>query len=136
MVGQLIDAASGLTRAEAESALSLSLVRCGHLASDEVWELKGRWLRKSGLMSMHRSETGFETLGGLESLKQFCRRSLREQSAGKAVLARGLMLLSVPGTGKSAFAKALGKETGRRVLCLDVGALMGSLVCQTEHNIR
>ena len=134
--GQLIDAASGLTRAEAESAFSLSLVRRGQLAADEVWELKGRWLRKNGLLSMHRSETGFETLGGLESLKQFCQRSLRQQSPERTVRARGLMLLGVPGTGKSAFAKALGKETGRPVLCLDVGALMGSLVGQTENNIR
>lgn len=135
--GQLIDAASGLTRAEAESAFSLSLVRRGQLAADEVWELKCRWLRKNGLLSMHRSETGFETLGGLGSLKQFCLRSLRQQSTDTAhVRARGLMLLGVPGTGKSAFAKALGKETGRPVLCLDVGALMGSLVGQTEHNIR
>lgn len=133
---QLIDAASGLTRAEAESAFSLSLVRRGQLAADEVWELKGRWLRKNGLLSMHRSETGFETLGGLGSLKQFCQRSLRQQSAEQTVRARGLMLLGVPGTGKSAFAKALGKETGRPVLCLDVGALMGSLVGQTENNIR
>lgn len=136
MASQLIDAASGLTRAEAESAFSLSLVRRGRLAADEVWELKGRWLRKSGLMSLHRSETGFETLGGLDSLKQFCKHSLRQHSAGLAVRARGLMLLGVPGTGKSAFAKALGKETNRPVLCLDVGALMGSLVGQTEHNIR
>ena len=135
--GQLIDAASGLTRAEAESAFSLSLVRRGHLAAEEVWELKGRWLRKNGLLSMHRSATGFETLGGLGSLKQFCLRSLQPQSGQRArVNARGLMLLGVPGTGKSAFAKALGKETGRPVLCLDVGALMGSLVGQSENNIR
>ncbi len=98
---QLIDAASGLTRAEAESAFSLSLVRRGLLAADEVWELKGRWLRKNGLLSMHRSETGFETLGGLGSLKEFCLRSLRRQSSEpKSVRARGLLLLGVPGTGK------------------------------------
>jgi SpoVK/Ycf46/Vps4 family AAA+-type ATPase len=46
------------------------------------------------------------------------------------------LLLGVPGTGKSAFAKALGKETNRRTLVLDIGALMGSLVGQTEQNIR
>ena len=46
------------------------------------------------------------------------------------------MLLGVPGTGKSAFAKALGHETGRPTLILDVGSLMGSLVGQTEQNIR
>jgi len=42
------------------------------------------------------------------------------------------MLLGVPGTGKSAFAKALGNETGRPTLVLEVGALLGSLVGQTE----
>jgi SpoVK/Ycf46/Vps4 family AAA+-type ATPase len=46
------------------------------------------------------------------------------------------MLLGVPGTGKSAFAKALGNETGRPTLVLDPGSLMGSLVGQTEQNVR
>jgi len=46
------------------------------------------------------------------------------------------LLLSPPGCGKSAFSKALGNETGRPTLVLDVGALMGSLVGQTEQNTR
>ena len=45
-------------------------------------------------------------------------------------------MLGVPGTGKSAFAKALGSETGRPTLILDIGSLMGSLVGSTEANIR
>ncbi|MDB4794463.1 AAA family ATPase, partial [Pirellulaceae bacterium] len=39
-------------------------------------------------------------------------------------------------TGKSAFAKALGKETGRPTLVMDIGRLMGGLVGQTESNVR
>ncbi len=70
-------------------------------------------------------------------MKRFCLRALRPQpESSKRVNARGLLLLGVPGTGKSAFAKALGKETGRPTLCLDIAALMGSLVGQTESNIR
>jgi SpoVK/Ycf46/Vps4 family AAA+-type ATPase len=49
---------------------------------------------------------------------------------------RGVLLLGVPGTGKSAFCKALGNETGRPTLVLDVGSLMGSLVGQTEERTR
>ena len=49
---------------------------------------------------------------------------------------RGVLLLSPPGCGKSAFAKALGTEPGRPTLVLDVGSLMGSLVGETEANIR
>jgi len=36
---------------------------------------------------------------------------------------RGVLLLSPPGCGKSQFAKALGNETGRPTVVLDVGAL-------------
>jgi len=46
------------------------------------------------------------------------------------------MLLSPPGCGKSQFCKALGRETGRPVITLDMGSLMGSLVGQTEQRTR
>jgi SpoVK/Ycf46/Vps4 family AAA+-type ATPase len=47
-----------------------------------------------------------------------------------------VLLLGPPGTGKSACAKALDRETGRPTLLLDVGALMGSLIGQTEERTR
>lgn len=131
----LLDAAAGLTRLEAESAFSLSLVRHGCLISEEIWKLKAKWLQQSGLLTLHASTSGFDTLGGLEHLKHFCSSSLSAKADAKA-RARGVMLLGVPGTGKSAFARALGTETGRPVLSLDIGQLMGSLVGQSEANIR
>src|SRR5581483_2391665 len=75
----------------------------------------------------------FDALGGLAHLKDFCRRAL---APGQPVRARGVLLLGVPGTGKSAFARALGAETGRPTLVLDLGALYGSLVGATEQNVR
>lgn len=133
----LLDSAAGLTSGEAESAFSLSLVRHGSIVDSEVWELKSRWLKKSGTLQLHQSQQGFESLGGLQNLKEFCRHSLRRGSVEtRKAKPRGIMLLGVPGTGKSAFAKALGKETNRPVLMLDVGQLMGSLVGQSEANIR
>lgn len=132
----LLDAAAGLSCGQAESAFSLSLVRHGQLLDREVWDLKARWLKKSGLLSLYQSNEGFDSLGGLENLKQFCRDSLRRPADQRTARPRGIMLLGVPGTGKSAFAKALGHETGRPVLMLDIGQLMGSLVGQSESNIR
>lgn len=133
----VLDSATGLTRLEAENAFSLSLVRHGRVTPEAVWELKTGMLKKSGLLELHRSEDDFATLGGLNSLKAFCKRSLLQPNRNDSRRqARGVLLLGVPGTGKSAFAKALGKETGRPTLILDVGALFGSLVGQTEQNIR
>ena len=131
---RLLDAASGLTRYEAEGAFSLSLVRENRITPQAVWDLKCQTLRKNGLLSLYRGTEAFDGLGGLAALKAFCRRSLL-QPQGSA-RPRGVLLLGVPGSGKSAFAKALGHETGRPTLCLDIGALMGSLVGQTEQNIR
>ena len=61
----VLDAASGLTRMEAESAFSLSLVRRERITPDAIWELKTQTLRKSGLLSLYRGDSDFSSLGGL-----------------------------------------------------------------------
>ena len=133
----VLDAAAGLTRYEAENAFSLSLVRHGSIRSDAIWELKTQSLKKSGLLSLCRSESDFSSLGGLAALKAFTKRALlRAGIATPVARPRGVLLLSPPGCGKSEFCKSLGKEVGRPVLTLDVGSLMGSLVGQSEERTR
>ena len=133
---RVLDAASGLTRNEAENALSLSIVRHGKVVPETLWELKTQALQKSGLLTLHRGGETFADLGGLDALKAFTKRALSPGRRNPDVQPRGLLLLGVPGTGKSAFARALGNETGRPTLVMDVGALMGSLVGQTEERTR
>ncbi len=131
---RLIDASAGLTRFEAESAFSLSLVREQKLVPQTVWELKEGMLKKSGLLTLHRGGESFADLGGLDALKGFCTKALSGQNP--RARPRGILLLGVPGTGKSAFAKALGNQTGRPTLVLDIGSLMGGIVGTTEANTR
>lgn len=134
---RVIDAAGGLTRYEAEGAFSLSLVRHGRVRPDVLWEQKSQMLRKSGLLSLHRGTENFADLGGLDALKSFCLRALRRQGERNPLLRpRGVLLLSPPGCGKSAFAKSLGNETGRPTLTLEIGNLLGSLVGESERNMR
>ena len=136
-LGTVLDAASGLTRCEAEAAFSLSLVREGAIRPQSIWELKSQMLKKSGLLTLHRGYECFADLGGLDALKSFCTRAMRRQGEPNPLKRpRGVLLLSPPGCGKSQFCKALGNETGRPTLMLDIGSLMGSLAGQTEANIR
>lgn len=133
----VLDAAAGLTRHEAEAAFSLSLVRDQAICPEAVWEMKSQLLKKSGLVSLHRGQETFADLGGLDAMKSFCTRLMQRQGSGSPIKRpRGVLLLSPPGCGKSAFAKALGNETGRPTLILDIGSLFGSLVGQSESNIR
>src|SRR6185437_17152982 len=114
-------------------SFALSLIRHDALRSESIWELKAQTLKKNNLLTLHRGGERFEDLGGLQNLKDFCRRALRP---GRRVQPRGVLLLGVPGVGKSCFAKALGNEVGRPTLLLDIGELYGSLVGATEANVR
>ena len=49
---RMLDAASGLTRYEAESAFSLGLVRERRLEAEPLWEQKAQMLRKSSALSL------------------------------------------------------------------------------------
>ena len=130
---RLLDASAGLTRYEAEGAFSLSIVRKQKIDPEAVWQLKAGALKKNGTLTLHTGAETFAGLGGLETLKDRCRRWLSPRNKIKA---KGVMLLGPSGTGKSAFAKALGNEVGRPCITLDIGGLMGSLVGQTEQATR
>src|SRR5262249_12957268 len=91
---------------------------------------KASQLKKSGLLTLATSDESFDSLRGMDAMRKFC------QTIAPTGRAKGVLLLGVPGTGKSAFAKALGNSIGRPTLSLDFGAMFGSLVGQTESNIR
>jgi hypothetical protein len=136
-LAHVLDAAAGLTRFEAENAFALSLVREQRITPRAVWEQKSQMLKKGGLLTLHQGSEGFADLGGLEALKSFCLRAMRQQgSRDSLVRPRGVLLLSPPGCGKSAFCKALGNEVGRPTVTVDIGRLMGSLVGQSQANMR
>ncbi|MBF0202027.1 MAG: AAA family ATPase [Desulfamplus sp.] len=128
---RIVQAGSGMTLASFEDAVALSLVTNGKASPELIWNEKADMIRKSGA-EIYRGTERFSDIGGLDGLKQFCLRSLTSGRKG----ARGSLLLGVPGTGKSLFAKALGNEVGRCTVGLDLGRMFSSLVGETERNIR
>jgi ATP-dependent 26S proteasome regulatory subunit len=136
-VNNVVEAARGLTRQEAENAYALSLSRSGQLTPDTIWSIKAQTLEKSGTMTLYRGDASFDNLGGLDNLKQFCVRAMRKQGEQHVdKRPKGVLLLSPPGCGKSQFAKALGNEVGRPTVMLDFGSLMGKFVGESEGNMR
>jgi len=127
----LTNAATGLTLFEAENAFALSFSH-EHNAFDPrvVMEQKAQMVKKNACLEYSHFEETFSDIGGLDNLKRFCMKII------KSDLAKGVLLLGVPGTGKSMLAKALGNEAGIPTLSLDLGRVFGSLVGQSEGKIR
>lgn len=130
-----LDAAAGLSRRAFEDALGLSLARHGQLNPEVIWDLKAQDLKKQGILQIYKGGTSFEQIGGFAHLKDYSKQLLRSRD-DVLLRARGVILLGVPGAGKSEFAKALGAETNRKVLQLDMGAVRAPYQGQTDANMR
>ena len=125
----------GLTRNQMEGVVGISYLRHRRLCDVEIAMQKAKIINESGLLTIHKPAGGFETLGGFEAIKKFLKRIMREDRPSEAA-PRGVLLLGLPGVGKSHIAKALGAEVGRPTLSLDLGALMGGIVGETEERTR
>jgi hypothetical protein len=134
---RILDAASGMTRIEAENAFSLSVIRHDRLDRDAVFSMKAQVFKRglSGL-SLYEGPENFASIGGHQWLKEFTSKLLSKREENPKFRPKGIICTGVSGGGKSLFCKALGAEVGRPVLTLDVGGLMGGIVRQTEGNTR
>lgn len=131
---EVVDAARGMTRRQAEDAFSLAMVEHGgEIKAETIWDLKRGCVNDRGYMSFSRGGPGFSSIEGLDNLKRFTKNLLRPDNPTSS---RGVMLLGPPGTGKSHLCKALGSEVGRPTIILDFGALYQKHVGDTERNIR
>ena len=130
-------AAKGLTEFEAETAFALSLVKEGRFSQKVITRTKAQMIRKSGLMEFWEPAQ-IEDVGGLDSLKAYVLNRTQAFKAGNEHLPRpkGILLVGIPGTGKSLSCKASASILGWPLIRLDIGALKNSLVGESERRMR
>lgn len=131
---RLLDAATGLTAAEAENAFALAASAKG-ISGELVEAEKIRLIRASGHLEIGRA-VPVEQVGGLDELKRYMTEQVIPWRADLDLRARGILMVGVPGVGKSLAAKACASMLKVPVLRLDIGRLMGSLVGQSESGMR
>jgi SpoVK/Ycf46/Vps4 family AAA+-type ATPase len=134
------EAALGLTYDEASFVLSKSLVRHRDFDMSTILSEKKAIIRKSGLLEFYESEEKFAEVGGLKVLKDWLRKrqgafTQRARDFGLPV-PKGILLIGIPGCGKSLTAKAVGALWQMPLLRLDVGKVFSGLVGSSEENIR
>ena len=128
--------ATGLTEFQAETAYSLSLTQKGYFSSRTVTAAKTQMIKKSGLLEIYPA-ADISEVGGLEPLKAYVRNRaqayLPDSSLPKP---KGILLVGVPGTGKSKTASAIASMLQFPLIRLDIGSLKNSLVGESERRMR
>lgn len=130
-------AAKGLTEFETETAYALSLTRTGYFSTRIVSEAKCQMIQKSGLMQLWEP-ANINEVGGLKNLKTYIESRARAFSPENNNLPqlKGILLVGIPGTGKSLSSKATASVLGCPLIRLDIGALKHSLVGESERRMR
>jgi SpoVK/Ycf46/Vps4 family AAA+-type ATPase len=141
---KLLKAALGLTRDEAEKVYRKAQVTAGRLTEAEVdivLSEKKQLIRRNGILEYIEEDETLDSVGGLEELKHW----LRQRSNAFTERAReyglpqpkGMLILGVPGCGKSLIAKTTSRLWGLPLLRLDMGRVYdGSMVGRSEANLR
>jgi len=137
----VIRAMGGLSTSEAENALALSVIETNRFDPAVIYREKVQAVRKTNLLDIVEADPrGLEAVGGLSELKGWIvkRRRAYTPEAEKFGLPapKGVLLVGVPGTGKSLSAKAIGTALGVPTVKLDVGNLFNSLVGESEARTR
>ena len=131
---EILEAGSGLTWEEFENASMISIVKCKNLDPKYITEQKAQMIKKSAALKLANFKETFKDIGGLDNLKNWLLNRFLNRI--EDLPWRGVLLLGVPGTGKSSLAKALANEVRRACLEMSMSSMFGSLVGESEGIMR
>lgn len=136
----------GLQLYEVKQILHSALIRTGGRLSTKTKQLaleeKKSIVRKSGVIEVVDTDVCFKQIGGLDVLKDdlvrkaSIYRNLSLAQKCQVALPKGVLIIGMPGCGKSMIAKSIASEFGVSLLRLDINRLMGQYVGQSEANLR
>jgi AAA+ superfamily predicted ATPase len=142
---RLLGALRGLTLLEAEKVLTRALVEDDCLSVDDITHViaaKKQIVEREGVLEYYPAEESMAEIADMAGLKDWLRKRRRILSDPGAAaefglsFPRGLLLIGVPGCGKSLCARAVATEWELPLLRLDTGSLYNKYVGETENNFR
>lgn len=145
LIDEFAVAFKGLTEFEINNLLALSYSDDGELTRKDlrlIFDQKQQMIKKAGILEMIPLKETIDDIGGLENLKEwFIRKAKVYKNMNKAKaygvdMPKGVLIVGVPGCGKSLNAKAAANLFEVPLLRLDMGRLMGKYVGESEGNLR
>jgi len=135
----------GLNEFQIKQILNLAYQDGGCIDKEDkllILEEKEQFVKKSGMLEIINFSETIDDIGGLENLKEWLARKEKVFSnLDKAIkfgvdVPKGIMIIGMPGCGKSLTAKATASLFNIPLVRLDVGRLLGKYVGESEENMR
>lgn len=144
-IGEIAISLKGLTKLEIDHVLNMIIESKNNISisgRDIIIKEKGQIIKKSSILEIIDFKEKIEDIGGLEGLKEWLKskaqvfRRLDEAKKFGVDTPKGVLLVGMPGCGKSLAAKASARLFNVPLLRLDIGRLLGKYVGESEHNMR
>lgn len=135
----------GLNEFQIKQILNLAYQDGGCIDKEDnvlILKEKQQFIKKSGMLEIINFSETIDDIGGLENLKKWLIRKAKIfANLDKAIkfgvdIPKGIMIVGMPGCGKSLTAKATAKLFEIPLVRLDVGRLLGKYVGESEENMR
>ncbi len=135
----------GLNEFQIKQVLNLAYQDGGCIDKEDkllILREKEQFIKKSGMLEIVNFSETINDIGGLENLKEWLARKAKVFSnLDKAIkfgvdVPKGIMIIGMPGCGKSLTAKATASLFKIPLVRLDVGRLLGKYVGESEENMR
>lgn len=144
IIPQIVDACRGMTSQQTTDRVALALRKHKDLNTDAVRTIireKAGVIRASGLLTYIEPPLGgLANVGGYEALKQHVlldQPCFTQEARDFGIeFPRGIMLVGIPGCGKTLLSLAIASELGLPLIAMDVGNLMDKYIGESEGNMR
>lgn len=135
----------GLNEFQIKQILNLAYQDGGCIDKEDkllILKEKEQFIKKAGMLEIVNFTETVDDIGGLENLKEWLQRKAKIfANLDKAIkfgvdVPKGIMIIGMPGCGKSLTAKATASLFEIPLVRLDVGRLLGKYVGESENNMR
>ncbi|HUX56189.1 MAG TPA: AAA family ATPase, partial [Bacteroidales bacterium] len=137
---EVVNNLKGLTAYEIEQSYLQSYHLYQKVELNFIRDFKKNSIAKTDLLSLMETDVTFNDIGGMEKLKKWIQKSyggwtIEGKKFGLPLL-KGVLLVGLPGCGKSLIMKAIGNEWGLPVVSFDPSRIFSSRVGDSESNMR
>jgi len=143
-IPHVIDACRGMTSQQIVNRVALALRKHKNLneeASKTIMNEKAGIIRASGLLEYKEPPIGgLKNVGGYDALKKHVlldKPCFTEEAREFGIeFPRGILLVGIPGCGKTLLSEAIASELQLPLVSMDVGNMMDKFVGESERNMR